>query len=126
MYPQKPYAPTILIVDDSWTDLAIIADPLYKNGYNVITAGDGDEAIEKAVQMRPNCIVLDVVLPRQNGFQVCRRLKRMDECRQIPIIMLSSKNTPQDRHWGIQQGADIYLTKPFQPDELLASIRSLL
>ena len=124
--PIHPNAPKVLVVDDSWTDLALIAGPLYESGYNVVTAVDGDEAIEKAVMERPNCIVLDVVLPKQNGFQVCRRLKRMDECRQIPIILLSGKNTPQDRHWGMQQGADIYLTKPFNRDELLASVRSLL
>lgn len=126
MHPTNPNAPKVLVVDDSWTDLALIAGPLWESGYNVVTAVDGDEAIEKAMYERPNCIVLDVVLPKQNGFQVCRRLKRMDECRQIPIILLSGKNTPQDRHWGMQQGADIYLTKPFQRDELLASVRSLL
>jgi len=118
--------PRILIVDDSWTDLALIAAPLYEQGYEVITAVDGDEAIEKAVTERPNCIVLDIILPKQNGFQVCRRLRAMDACRGIPIIMLSGKNTPQDRHWGIQQGADMYLTKPFNRDELLASVRSLI
>ncbi len=118
--------PKVLIVDDSWTDLALIAAPLYESGYEVVTAVDGDEAIEKAVQEHPQCIVLDIVLPKQNGFQVCRRLRGMDECRTIPIILLSGKNTPQDRHWGIQQGADIYLTKPFNRDELLASVRSLI
>ncbi len=118
--------PKVLIVDDSWTDLALIAAPLYESGYEVVTAVDGDEAIEKAVLEHPQCIVLDIVLPKQNGFQVCRRLRGMDECRTIPIILLSGKNTPQDRHWGIQQGADIYLTKPFNRDELLASVRSLI
>jgi DNA-binding response OmpR family regulator len=126
MNPQQKVAPTILIVDDSWTDLALIAAPLYESGYNIVTAVDGNEAIEKALAVQPQCIVLDVVLPKQNGFQVCRRLKRMDECRGIPIILLSSKGTPQDRHWGMQQGADIYLTKPFKRDELLASVRSVL
>lgn len=115
----------VLVVDDSWTDLALIAAPLYEQGYEVVTAIDGDEAIMKAVVEQPNCIVLDIVLPKLSGFQVCRRLRGMDECRQIPIILLSGKNTPQDRHWGIQQGADIYLTKPFKSDELLASVRSL-
>lgn len=118
--------PKVLIVDDSWTDIALVAGPLHENGYEVVTAVDGDEAIEKAVTERPNCIILDIVLPKQNGFQVCRRLRAMDACRTIPIILLSGKNTPQDRHWGIQQGADIYLTKPFNRDELLASVRSLI
>jgi DNA-binding response OmpR family regulator len=122
----QPNAPTVLVVDDSWTDLSLIAGPLYESGFNIITAIDGDEAIEKAVMHHPNCIVLDVILPRQNGFQVCRRLKRSVECHDIPIILLSSKSTPQDRHWGLQQGADIYLVKPFRRDELVASVRSLI
>ena len=126
MRPQVTHALTVLVVDDSWTDLALIAAPLYESGYNVVTAVDGDEAIEKAVLDHPSCIVLDVVLPKQSGFQVCRKLKKMEECRGIPIILISSKNTPQDRHWGIQQGADIYLTKPFNREELLASVRSLI
>ncbi len=126
MQPRMPQAPTILVVDDSWTDLSLIAAPLYESGYNVVTAIDGDEAIEKASALHPDCIVLDVILPKQNGFQVCRRLKHSENCGNIPIILMSSKNTPQDRHWGIQQGADIYLTKPFKRDELLASVRSLL
>ena len=116
----------VLVVDDSWTDLTLIAAPLHESGFNVITAMDGDEAIEKAVNEQPNCIVLDVILPKQNGFQVCRRLRAMEACRTIPIILLSGKNTPQDRHWGMQQGADIYLTKPFVREELLASVRSLI
>jgi DNA-binding response OmpR family regulator len=126
MQPISPNPPKVLVVDDSWTDLSLMAGPLHQNGYNVITAMDGDEAIEKAMYEQPNCIVLDVILPKQNGFAVCRRLKQIEACRAIPIILISSKNTPQDRHWGMQQGADIYLTKPFDANELLASVRSLL
>jgi len=126
MQPHRPYSPTILVVDDSWTDLAIIAAPLYENGYNIITASDGEEAVEKAQLSHPQCIVLDVVLPKQSGFQVCRKLKRLEDCRQIPIILLSTKSTQQDRQWGMQQGASVYLTKPFKSDELLASVRSLI
>lgn len=126
MQPLPPIAPKVLVVDDSWTDLTLMANPLHAHGYNVVTAMDGEEAIEKAVYEQPNCIILDVILPKQNGFAVCRRLKQMEACRQIPIILISSKNTPQDRHWGMQQGADIYLTKPFRETELLASVQSLL
>ncbi len=126
MQPYPPTAPKVLVVDDSWTDLTLMATPLHAQGYNVVTAMDGDAAIEMAMHERPNCIVLDVILPKQNGFAVCRRLKQIEICRQIPIILISSKNTPQDRHWGMQQGADIYLTKPFRDNELLASVRSVL
>ncbi len=116
----------ILIVDDSWTELAMIAAPLRNSGFEVVTAIDGDEAVEKVFKERPQCIVLDVVLPKQNGFQICRKLKNMDASKHIPIILLTSKNTPLDRSWGLRQGADMYITKPFKEDELVASVRSLV
>jgi CheY-like chemotaxis protein len=115
--------PKVLVVDDSWTDLTLMATPLRECGYEVITAVDGEEALEKALHERPNCIVLDVVLPKQNGFQVCRKLKRIEGVRGIPIILLSSKNTPLDKRWGLQQGADLYLTKPFTSADLIASVK---
>lgn len=118
-------APKVLVVDDSWTDLTLIATPLRESGFDVITAVDGEEAVEKVLRERPQCVLLDVVLPKQNGFQVCRRLKSMEQSRHIPIILISQKNTPLDRRWGLQQGADMYITKPFSRDELLTSVRTL-
>ena len=118
--------PKVLVVDDSWTDLTLIATPLRESGYDVITAVDGEEALEKVLQERPQCVLLDVILPKQNGFQLCRKLKTMEQSRDIPIILISGKNTPLDKRWGLQQGADMYLTKPFDKDELLASVRSLI
>jgi twitching motility two-component system response regulator PilH len=115
----------VLVVDDSWTDLTLIATPLREIGFDVITAVDGEEALEKAVREQPQCVLLDVVLPKQNGFQVCRRLKQMEQSRHIPVILISQKNTPLDKRWGLQQGADLYLTKPFNRDELLSSVRNL-
>jgi CheY-like chemotaxis protein len=118
--------PKVLVVDDSWTDLTLIATPLRECGYEVITAVDGDEAVEKVLAERPQLVLLDVVLPKQNGFQLCRRLKQMEQSRDIPIILISGKNTPLDKRWGMQQGAELYLTKPFSRDELIASVRSLV
>jgi CheY-like chemotaxis protein len=115
----------VLVVDDNLTDLSMVAKLLQDSGYSVITAMDGDDAIQKTVREQPQCVILDVVLPKQSGFQVCRRLKHMPECYRIPIILLSVKNTPADLHWGIQQGADRYLTKPYRPDELLMNVQSL-
>lgn len=115
----------VLVVDDNLTDLSMIAQLLQGSGYTVITAMDGDDAIQLTVREQPQCVILDVVLPKQNGFQVCRRLKHMPECARIPIILLSVKNTPADHHWGIQQGADRYLTKPYRPDDLLMNVQSL-
>ncbi len=116
----------ILVVDDSWTELTMMVAPLRDSGFEVVTAVDVEEAIEKVFKERPQCIVLDVVLPKQNGFQVCRRLKNLEASRHIPIILLTSKNTPVDRAWGLRQGADLYMTKPFNSDELVASVRRLV
>lgn len=116
----------VLVVDDSWTELAMMVAPLRERGYEVITASDGSEAIEKALAERPNCIVLDILLPGQNGFQVCRQLKQMDQTRDIPIILVSVKDSPLDRRWGLQQGAAAYLPKPFPASELVESVSSVI
>ncbi|GCE11858.1 response regulator transcription factor [Tengunoibacter tsumagoiensis] len=116
----------ILVVDDSWTELTMIVAPLRNSGFEVVTAVDGDEAVEKVFREHPQCIVLDVVLPKQNGFQVCRKLKNLDMSRHIPIILLTSKNTPMDKAWGMRQGADLFITKPFNAEELVASVRRLV
>lgn len=116
----------ILVVDDSWTELTMMVMPLRDSGFEVVTATDGDEAMEKVLQEHPHCIVLDIVLPKQNGFQLCRRLKNLEASKHIPIILLSSKSTPLDKSWGLRQGADLYITKPFNGDELVASVRRLV
>src|SRR5205085_5003437 len=125
-FNQMPGQKKILVVDDSWTELTMIVTPLRNSGFNVVTAVDGDEAVEKVFKERPQCIVLDVVLPKQNGFQLCRKLKSFEASKHIPIILLTSKSTPLDRSWGLRQGADLYITKPFNSDELVASVRSLV
>lgn len=116
----------VLVVDDSWTELTMIATPLRNHGFDVVTAVDGDEAFEKVFRERPHCIVLDVVLPKQSGFQLCRKLKSLDASKHIPIILLTSKNTSLDRSWGLRQGADLYMTKPFSDDELVDNVRRLV
>jgi CheY-like chemotaxis protein len=116
----------VLVVDDSWSELALMAGSLRERGYEVITASDGGEAIEKALAERPACVVLDIVLPGQNGFQVCRHLKQLAQTRDIPIILVSVKDTPLDKRWGLQQGAAAYLSKPFPPSELVESVSSVI
>jgi twitching motility two-component system response regulator PilH len=116
----------VLVVDDSWTELTMIATPLRNHGFDVVTAVDGDEAFEKVFSERPQCIVLDVVLPKQNGFQLCRKLKSLDASKHIPIILLTSKKTSLDRSWGMRQGADMFMTKPFNDDELVDNVRRLM
>jgi CheY-like chemotaxis protein len=116
----------ILVVDDSATDLELMTKPLRGDGYEVITASDGWQALQRAVAEHPDCIVLDVVLPGVNGFQLCRELRQRPETRATPIILVSVKDTPLDVRWGIQQGANQYLPKPFTAATLLASVRDLL
>ena len=116
----------ILVVDDSPTELRLAVSGLKSKGYLVVTAIDGEEVLSKAVAEQPDLIVLDVVLPKKNGFQVCRQLKTSPKTQPIKIILLSSKCQETDRFWGLRQGADMYMTKPFEDEELAANIEVLL
>ena len=116
----------ILVVEDSPTYLRNIVDFLQGYEYEVITAVDGEEALEKAVQENPDLIVLDVILPKKNGFQVCRQLKTSPTTQDIKILMLTSKSQDSDKFWGLKQGADEYMTKPFDDNELVANVAKLL
>ena len=116
----------ILVVDDSPTELSLISAPLVAGGYEVITAHDGEEALVKAATERPDLILLDVVLPRQNGFQVCRTLKRTPATSPIPVILVTGKDQPSDRFWGLRQGADEYVTKPFRPETIVSSVQRFI
>lgn len=117
---------TILVVDDSPTSVHHTTDVLEQHGYRVITAVDGDEALQVAEQIVPDLVLLDIVIPKKNGFQVCRYLKNDQATKRIKIVLLSSKSQDADRFWGRKQGADAYLTKPFDPPELIECIESLL
>ena len=112
----------LLVVDDSPGELQLIYKILNKAGYTIITASDGMEGIEKASSEQPDLIILDVVMPKKNGFQACRAIKSCPETRDIPVILLSSKTDPADKFWGMKQGADLYLTKPLVPMNLLKAV----
>jgi twitching motility two-component system response regulator PilH len=112
----------ILVVDDSPSELLLMQSALEGRGYEIITASDGDQALRQAVEQHPDLIVLDVILPKKNGFQVCRQLKQGQDTKGIKIIMVTSKTQESDRFWGFKQGADEYITKPFEPQQLVASI----
>ncbi len=116
----------ILVVDDSPTALKAITDALTGTGHRIITATDGNEALQKVAQEHPDLILLDVVMPGKNGFQVCRQLKMDLSTKDIKIILVTSKNQPSDRFWGLKQGADAYITKPFAEAELRASVAQCL
>ena len=108
----------VLVVDDSPTDRQIVTTLLQKQGYTVTAAVDGEDALEKIAAEPPPLIVLDIILPRMNGYQVLRRLKSSPETKDIKVILVSSKGQDSDRYWGLKQGADDYIAKPY-PDEAL-------
>ena len=116
----------ILVVDDSPTELQLMVEPLINRGYRVITATNGIEALEQVAKELPSLILLDVLMPGKNGFQVCRQLKNDPATCDIKIIIVSSKNQESDRFWGLKQGADEYVAKPFDEEILLNHISALL
>jgi twitching motility two-component system response regulator PilH len=115
----------ILIVDDSPTERYYMTDILVKAGFTVVTAENGEEALVKIKASKPQLILMDVVMPGANGFQVTRSIARDPELADVPIFICSSKNQETDRIWGMRQGARDYLTKPVDPAELLAKIAAL-
>lgn len=117
---------TILIVDDSPTELQLLSAPIKAMGYTVLTATDGDEAIQIATERQPRLILLDVIMPKKNGFQVCRQLKNTQETKDIKIIIISSKSQESDKFWGMKQGADDYIMKPFDDKILRAAVAKFM
>lgn len=115
-------AAKILVVDDSPSEQKIILDALRPEGYTLITADDGEEALEQAQKHIPDLILLDIILPKKNGFQVCRQLKTAPRTEEIKILLVTSKTQDSDRFWGIRQGADEYITKPFETQELRTTV----
>ena len=115
----------ILVVDDSKTELMYLTDLLGKNGFSVMTAENAEDAFRRLTEERPELILMDVVMPGQNGFQLTRAISRNPLFADIPIIMCTSKNQETDRVWGMRQGARDYITKPVNVDELLAKIKAL-
>jgi twitching motility two-component system response regulator PilH len=114
----------ILVVDDSPTERYFYADLLTRSGYTVVTAENGEEAMQKAKNDQPQLILMDVVMPGQNGFQVTRAISRDPQTQHIPIIICTSKDQETDRYWGMKQGAKDYIVKPVNPQDLLDKIQS--
>ena len=115
----------ILIVDDSPTERHVLNDLLTKAGFEVVTSDNGEDAIQKAKQVKPDLILMDVVMPGLNGFQATRAISRDPDTRTIPIILCTSKNQETDKIWGLRQGARDYIVKPVDKDELIAKINSM-
>ncbi|MCH2191114.1 MAG: response regulator [Gammaproteobacteria bacterium] len=117
---------TILVVDDSKTDYLYVKNILDHGGYNVEYASSGADGIEAAKRLKPDCILMDVVMPEMNGFQATRAISRAPETASIPVLILSSKSQETDKVWAERQGATDYVVKPANPKLLLSKLRSLL
>jgi len=116
----------ILVADDEIYILHILEFSLNLEGYEVISATGGEEALAKALQERPDLVVLDVLMPQMDGHDVCRRLKADERTRNIPVIFLSARDTAADQEVGLRLGANAYITKPFSPQRLIDTIQGLL
>ena len=114
----------ILLVDDSKTELYHLSEMLGKRGYQVRTAENGEEAMRRLAEDKPDLILMDVVMPGQNGFQLTRSITRDPRYAGVPVIMCTSKSQETDKVWGMRQGARDYIVKPVASDELLAKIRA--
>lgn len=119
-------AKRILVVEDEPRVMVMVRKRLELNGYRVITAIDGREAVEVAQRERPDLIVLDLMLPKLDGYEVCRLLRHDPACAQIPILMLTARTQDEDIRLGMVTGANAYLTKPFDAEVLLGRIAELI
>jgi len=116
----------VLVVDDSPTEIYQFKDMLEGMKFEVITAENGKDAIDIASSEQPDIVLMDIVMPDMNGFQATRQLSKDDKTKNIPVVIISSKDQETDKVWGERQGAKGYLTKPVKPDELLKVIKSLI
>ena len=118
---------TVLVVEDQKAQREMMVSLLEQDGWEVLAAGDGDEALAMIQGGQiPDVVVMDVVMPRMNGYQLVRQLRDYPQTSQVPVLMCSSKGETFDKHWGLKQGADAYIVKPFEPQDLLGTVRHLL
>ena len=118
--------PTVLIIDDSPTELHLFQSMLEKHGFDTLVADNGEDGLKTAGSSRPDCILMDVVMPGMNGFQATRKLTHDPATAGIPVIMITSKDQETDKIWGMRQGAVEYLVKPVDAKELVARINAVM
>ncbi len=116
----------ILIVDDSPTELHLFQNMLEQNGFGTLVADSGEEGLRQAAASRPDCILMDVVMPGMNGFQATRKLTQDPGTAGIPVIMITTKDQETDKIWGMRQGAVEYLVKPIEAKQLVAKIKAVM
>lgn len=118
--------PKVLIVDDSNTLREMIAGLLQSSGMTIDVASNGVEALKKIAVDAPDLVVMDIVMPEMNGYELCRNIKSDPKTESVPVVMCSSKSEEFDRYWGMKQGADAYIAKPFAPADLVGTVKQLL
>jgi len=118
--------PKLLIIDDMATDRMVLRSFLSTRPYDIVEATDGEMGIALCQSERPDLVLLDIVMPKMDGFQVCRRIKKDPQTANVPVILISSKGQDSDKFWGMKQGATDYLTKPCTQEGLLAAIDRVL
>jgi DNA-binding response OmpR family regulator len=116
----------IVVVDDSYAELQLIEGCLKGANHTVVSLPNSDKLEDKMAIEKPDLIVLDVVMPGRNGYQTCRDLKNDDRCKDIPIILCTSKGNESDKFWGQQQGANGYIVKPFKAEDLLTAVKKVM
>jgi twitching motility two-component system response regulator PilH len=116
----------VLIVDDSPTELHLFQNMLEQNGFGTLVADSGEEGLRQAAASRPDCILMDVVMPGMNGFQATRKLTKDPDTAGIPVIMITTKDQETDKIWGMRQGAVEYLVKPIDAKQLVAKINAVM
>ena len=116
----------ILIIDDSPTELHLFQNMLAKHGFETLVADSGEEGLRQASTARPDCILMDVVMPGMNGFQATRKLSQDPRTSSIPVIIITTKDQETDKIWGMRQGAVEYLVKPIREGELVSKINAVM
>ena len=117
---------TVLLVEDSMQARKMISRLLIKQGLKVKVAVDGIQALEILPNITPDLVLLDIVMPKMNGYELCRKIKSNPQTKNVPVVICSAKGEDFDRYWGIKQGADAYIAKPFEEKEFIATIKQFL
>jgi twitching motility two-component system response regulator PilH len=116
----------VMVVDDSYAEIQVMESVLKAAGFQVVAISDPLEAEARAAAEQPDVLLLDVVMPKRNGYEVLRALRRQEQTKSMPVVMVTSKDQESDRAWGLKQGASDYVTKPFTPDQLLGAVRRIV
>ncbi len=123
---RNPAMAKVMVVDDAYSDLQVMESILRAAGHEVITYLDGEHLEDRIAADQPDVVLLDIVMPKRNGFEALRGLRRDARTKETRVVVVSSKNQESDRTWGLRQGADEYLGKPFTAEQLLGMVRRFL